>query len=62
MMDLSPARKREIIDRCITLNIHALTITPVNEWVDGSTKTGSLREVNIEDLLSRDAIMLKIKM
>lgn len=61
VMDLSPARKREIIDRCITLNIHALTITPVNEWVDGSSKTGNLREVKIEDLLSRDAIDLKNK-
>lgn len=61
VLELSPARKREIIDRCITLNIHALTITPVNEWVDGGAKTGSIREVNIEDLLSRDAIMLKNK-
>lgn len=61
VLELSPARKREIIDRCITLNIHALTITPVNEWVDGGAKQGSIREVNIEDLLSRDAIMLKNK-
>jgi len=61
VLELCPARKREIIDRCITLNIHALTITPVNEWVDGGAKTGSIREVNIEDLLSRDAIMLKNK-
>jgi FlaA1/EpsC-like NDP-sugar epimerase len=61
ILELSPARKREIIDKCITLNIHALTITPVNEWVDGTNKEGNLREVNIEDLLSRDAILLKNK-
>jgi FlaA1/EpsC-like NDP-sugar epimerase len=61
ILELSPARKREIIDKCITLNIHVLTITPVNEWVDGTNKEGNLREVNIEDLLSRDAILLKNK-
>ncbi|WP_241684917.1 polysaccharide biosynthesis protein [Cyclobacterium xiamenense] len=59
LLDLSPSRKREIIDRCLTLGVHVMTITPVNQWVSGGDKPGNLREVNIEDLLGRDSIKLE---
>ncbi|WP_163381095.1 polysaccharide biosynthesis protein [Cyclobacterium sp. SYSU L10401] len=61
ILELPAERKREIIDQCIALGIHVMTITPVNQWVDGGKQPGSLREVNIEDLLGRDAIILNNK-
>ncbi|MEX2514392.1 MAG: nucleoside-diphosphate sugar epimerase/dehydratase [Cyclobacteriaceae bacterium] len=59
ILDLHPSRKREIIDKCIALDVHALTIPPVNHWVEGGIHSEAIREVNIEDLLGRDSISLK---
>lgn len=59
ILDLSPARKREIIDKCISLDVRAMTIPPVNQWVGGGLQPGAIREVKIEDLLGRDSITLE---
>lgn len=59
IIDLPASRKREIIDTCIALDVHAMTIPPVNQWVGGHLSSGSLRDVKIEDLLGRDSICLQ---
>ena len=59
ILNLSPARKREIIDKCISLDVRAMTIPPVNQWVGGGLRPGAIRDVKIEDLLGRDSITLE---
>ncbi|WP_439483833.1 polysaccharide biosynthesis protein [Cyclobacterium plantarum] len=61
IIELPTRRKREIIDACIALDIHAMTIPPVNQWVGGNLSPGALRDVKIEDLLGRESICLKNK-
>ncbi|GHB36909.1 polysaccharide biosynthesis protein [Mongoliitalea lutea] len=56
--DISMQRKREIIDECLRLNIHVRIVPPINQWINGGLQAGAIREVKIEDLLSREQISL----
>ncbi|MBW3466427.1 polysaccharide biosynthesis protein [Arthrospiribacter ruber] len=56
--DISVQRKREIIDECLRLNVHVSIIPPINQWINGGLNAGAIREVKIEDLLSREQISL----
>lgn len=56
--DISVQRKREIIDECLRLNVHVSIIPPINQWINGGLNVGAIREVKIEDLLSREQISL----
>ncbi|GAA0881361.1 nucleoside-diphosphate sugar epimerase/dehydratase [Algoriphagus jejuensis] len=56
--DLSVTRKNEIIDECLRLNVAVSVVPPVEQWIDGSLTAGAIREVKIEDLLSREPIIL----
>jgi FlaA1/EpsC-like NDP-sugar epimerase len=58
VQDISIQRKREIIDKCLSLNLHVSIIPPVDQWVNGGLEPGSIREVKIEDLLGREMISL----
>ncbi|MBT0810571.1 polysaccharide biosynthesis protein [Litoribacter ruber] len=58
VQELSPTRRRQIIDECLRLNVHATIIPPVKEWINGSLGSNEIREVKIEDLLSREEIGL----
>src|SRR5690554_2017553 len=58
VQDISVQRKREIIDKCLSLNLHVSIIPPVDQWINGGLEPGSIREVKIEDLLGREAIAL----
>ncbi len=57
--DLSVARKNEIIDECLRLNISVSIVPPVDQWINGGLTAVAIREVKIEDLLSRDPILLE---
>jgi FlaA1/EpsC-like NDP-sugar epimerase len=56
-------RKREIIDICLELGIPSKIIPPADEWFDVgiSLKTKDIRDVKIEDLLSREEIKMEKK-
>lgn len=56
--DLSVSRKNEIIDECLRLNIAVSVVPPVDLWINGGLTAGAIREVKIEDLLSREQIVL----
>lgn len=56
--DLSVSRKNEIIDECLRLNISVSIVPPVDQWINGGLTTLAIREVKIEDLLSREPIFL----
>ncbi len=56
--DLSVQRKNEIIDECLRLNVSVSLVPPVDQWINGGLTAGAIREIKIEDLLSREQIML----
>ncbi|WP_291780772.1 nucleoside-diphosphate sugar epimerase/dehydratase [Cecembia sp.] len=55
---LTPQRRREIVDTCLALGIPSKTIPPAEEWFNVGLQTKDIREVRIEDLLSREEILL----
>jgi FlaA1/EpsC-like NDP-sugar epimerase len=56
--DLDVLRKREIIDECLKLGISVSIVPPVDQWINGGLTAGAIREIKIEDLLSREQIIL----
>ncbi|MHA7131863.1 polysaccharide biosynthesis protein [Algoriphagus namhaensis] len=56
--DLSVERKNEITDECLRLNVSVSIVPPVNQWINGGLTANEIREVKIEDLLSREQIVL----
>ncbi|RIW14377.1 polysaccharide biosynthesis protein [Algoriphagus lacus] len=56
--DLSVQRKNEIIDECLRLNVSVSMVPPVDQWINGGLTAGAIREIKIEDLLSREQILL----
>jgi FlaA1/EpsC-like NDP-sugar epimerase len=56
--NLSPERKNEIVEVCLSKHIKVRIIPPLDKWVKGEFRLGQIKEVNIEDLLGRDSIQL----
>jgi FlaA1/EpsC-like NDP-sugar epimerase len=54
--DLPLERKNEIVDACLQLDVKVKSVPPVEQWVHGELSWGQIKEVNIEDLLGREAI------
>jgi FlaA1/EpsC-like NDP-sugar epimerase len=54
--DLPLERKNEIVDTCLQLDVKVKSVPPVEQWVHGELSWGQIKEVNIEDLLGREAI------
>ena len=61
IQDLSPLRKKEIIDICITENVEVLNVPPVNKWINGELSLKQIRTVKINDLLGRDVIEISVE-
>jgi len=56
IQDLSPVRKKELVDICIAKNVEVLNVPPVNKWINGELSLKQIRSVKINDLLGRDII------
>ena len=56
--NLSIARKNEILDTCLQFNIKVSKVLPVDQWINGNMSSDALQEIRIEDLLSREEIVL----
>jgi FlaA1/EpsC-like NDP-sugar epimerase len=54
--DLPLERKNEIVDLCLQHDVKVKTVPPIEQWVHGELSWGQIKEVNIEDLLGREAI------
>ena len=61
IQELSAAKKNEIVDECLSLNIKVLSVPPVTKWINGELSFNQLRQINIENLLERDPISLDKK-
>lgn len=54
--NLSPQRRVQIIEKCLELNLEVRSVPRVEKWVMGQLSFRQIRNVNIEDLLSREII------
>lgn len=58
VQSLSDTRKREIIERCLALNVKILQVPPVRHWIHSELRVTKLKDVRLEDLLGRDPIVI----
>lgn len=58
VQNLDISRKNEIVDSALKKGAKVLHVPPVNKWVKGELSTRQIQEINIEDLLGREAISL----
>lgn len=56
--DLSPERKNEIAEICLSRKVKLRIVPPAVKWVKGEFTVNQLKAVNIEDLLGRESIKL----
>ena len=52
---------RSIIDQCLNLGVHAMTLPSMSELLNEDTALRNIREVQIEDLLRRDPVETNIR-
>ena len=55
---LTKERRKEIIEKGLSLNLVVKTIPSFNQWVDGEITTNQIEDIKIEDLLGRTPIKL----
>lgn len=58
VQNLEIIRKNELVEIALGAGKKVLHVPPVNKWVKGELSTRQIKEINIEDLLGRDAINL----
>lgn len=58
IQNISKARKRDIIETCLSYDIKVKNVPPVERWINGELNYRQIKKVNIEDLLERDPIEL----
>ncbi len=56
MPSISRARRQEIIDQLVDLNVRVQTVPDVGDIISGSAQVDDLREVDALDLLGRDPV------
>jgi len=50
--------KADIVEKCLQFDVKVLTVPPVIDWINGELSFKQIKNVRIEDLLSRDQIKL----
>ena len=55
---LNEERKKEIIEKGLSLNLVVKSIPSFDKWVDGKLSTSQIQDIKIEDLLGRNPIIL----
>lgn len=56
--NLSLDRKNSLVDRCLEFGIKVSAVPSADKWIGGEFDISQIREVNIQDLLGRSAIVL----
>lgn len=52
----SPERRREIINSLVGLPVHVRTVPKINELVAGRASVNQIQDIDLDDLLGRDAV------
>lgn len=58
MPNISEEQKTEIYNRLISLDANIKSVPPVDSWINGELNMKQIQNLNIEDLLQREAIRL----
>lgn len=62
ILNISSAKKSEIIETCLQQGIKVLSVPPVSKWINGELSLNQLKSIQIEQLLERDPIKLDISL
>ena len=62
IQNISPQRKQQIIEKCLSYDVKILNVPPVSGWINGELSFRQIRNIRIEDLLEREAIRLDTEM
>jgi FlaA1/EpsC-like NDP-sugar epimerase len=54
----NPENRRRVIESALAHNARVLNVPPVHNWINGELSFRQIRQVKIDDLLGREAIML----
>ncbi len=58
IQNISPQRKQQIIERCLSYDVKVLNVPPVDSWINGQLSFKQIKKIKIEDLLEREPIQL----
>ena len=58
VQNLVVERKKQLVDAAISAGVRVRNVPPVHKWIKGELSVQQIQEVNIEDLLGRDAIKI----
>lgn len=58
IQNISPSKKRQIADTCLSFNVTVKNIPPVESWINGELQARQIQNIRIEDLLQREPIVL----
>ena len=60
VQNISPNRKKQIAELCLSKNIKVQNVPPVKKWINGELSINQIRDINILELLERDEISLDV--
>lgn len=61
VQNLSPERKKKVVDSCLNYDTKVLTVPPVTDWINGELSFKQIKKIQIEELLEREPISLNIE-
>ena len=62
ILNISSARKNELVETCLQHHVRVLSVPPVSKWINGELSLNQLKTIEIEQLLERDAIKLDVSL
>lgn len=60
IQNFSAASHQDVIELCLSKDIHVLNVPPVTNWINGELSFKQIKNIRIEDLLERDPIKLDL--
>ncbi|MEE9349926.1 MAG: nucleoside-diphosphate sugar epimerase/dehydratase [Flavobacteriaceae bacterium] len=59
IQNIEPSKLFNISDKLVSKNVIVKIVPPVEQWIDGDLNVSQIKEINIEDLLSRSPINIE---
>jgi FlaA1/EpsC-like NDP-sugar epimerase len=58
IQNISPVKKQNIIEKCLSYDVRILNVPPVTSWINGELSFKQIKKIKIEELLEREPIRL----
>ena len=49
IQNISPHRKQQIVEKCLTYGVKILNVPPVNSWINGELSFKQIKKIKIEE-------------